>query len=130
MNKGIEEEFISKFVVKDKRERLLYELNKPDKRFAAVHYRILKYLDERKIVLSGDAISEDKLKELIKLYAKSKTFYVMSDGEFDGEVLDVKKDFENCLYYLGTIIMIFNNDFAIYKDEQSFGAPLKIVLHI
>lgn len=69
MNFDYEQFFIHYFIVKNKRERLQFELLNESKRQRAIsrfNHNAINYIDERKIIYSGNDISWSDLKNLME----------------------------------------------------------------
>ena len=68
MDFDYEQFFIQHFIVKNKRERLQFELLNESRRQNAISrfdHNAMKYIDERKLIYSGNDISWSDLKKLI-----------------------------------------------------------------
>lgn len=129
MDKVIEETFVKKFILKEKRERVLYELNSVKKRNQVIH-NLMNFLDKRFAVLYESKITDEGMRSLLKQYYNiNKECYVIADSNDDGKVIPFKKAFahmtEGCVDYL----IILGNSTVVMKEEVVFGTPAKIILH-
>ena len=129
MDKLIEENFVDKFIVKEKRERTLFELNSAKKRSQIIQ-RLFNLIDERYTVLSKSKITEEDILKIINQYADiNKSSYIIADCCDDGKKLPFKKAVVNMLNYGVCYIIICNDDTVIMRDEVCFGAPPMYILH-
>ena len=130
MDKQIEEKFVQTFVVKDKRERVLFELNSAKKRALATR-RLYPLLDKRFAVFEGQNIDESELLAEIKKYSKiNRTCYNISDSQDDGKVLPLEVAIKNMLEYEMTYVIICDENTVVASEEYEIcGTPSKIILH-
>lgn len=128
MNKEIEENFVNSYIIKNKRDRLLFELCGKKRRDGIDRFSHCadNFLIEAKVKLKGQHISKDLYDVVAK--ANSLKCYVISySEELDGkefnknEVLDL---ISNCGM---PSIAIFEN-FAIIQTEQEQGPAVKYLL--
>lgn len=122
MNKSIEELFVKKFVVKDKRERVLYELSSAKKRGDRV-YRLYNDLDRKYSVFSGQFSEKTLPEDVKKAIAKVTSCYVIADGVDDGKILPFETAFKNLEQSAGLYIIFCAPDIVIAKDEVIYGSP-------
>lgn len=129
-NKEIEEKFVKNFIVKDKRERILFELNSTKKRELAIQ-RIYNLLDKRFAVLEDSEASNEKLITTLKKYFNTNSeCYVISETADDGKVLPFRQAFENMIKYEVNYLIICNDNTVLMAEEyNTFGSPCKIILH-
>lgn len=121
------EYFVKNFIIKDKRERFLYELaKKPIDAERRICHGLSEILDKRFIVLSGNKLSEEEVLSELKKHTKDKEAYLLFT-EYDREVKPLKEAVQICFDWLGGSVLIA--DGAIFcKEEQCFGPPEKYVL--
>lgn len=133
MNFDYEQFFIHYFIVKNKRERLQFELLNESKRERAISrfdHGAMKYLDERKIIYSGNDISWSDLKNLIEKNTDEQSCYVISFyEEIDRTMIKVKDLFDRVIGLGCASIMVFTN-MAIIETEQVQGPAMKYVLKL
>ena len=75
MNNEYEKNFISKFIKKNKRPRIEYELANINKRknvLSRFCHNSLDYLEESKVIFSGNSITIQEINTLIKKYTQEK----------------------------------------------------------
>ena len=126
--------FVHYFISKNKRERVLLELNSPKRRndfLSKLNHRSLDLIDAGKI--------EQIPKNIANVYAfiidqigvnDSNKVLILSNYEaLDGEVKSFKEAFEDLKNKSGfASICIFENGEKIYlQTEQEFGASIKYV---
>lgn len=109
----------------------MYELSSTKKRKNAIGrfcHNSLNYLEESKIIFSGNSISIYELNTLIKKYTKEKNCYLISwDNGIDGIFLE-REDALNEIIGAGMAsIMVFTN-LLVIETEQEQGAAIKYVL--
>ena len=87
MNIDKEKLFVDRYIIKNRRERILYELSKPSKRLDALSRFCHTYymnVDERKIIYRGRDAGNDKLKEIVETYSNETEGYMMCwDERYD-----------------------------------------------
>ena len=126
MNREIECEFINKFIVKDKRERLLFELAK--KRGMAINrfcHGLEEILDKRKIIFAGEKLDVSEVYAEMRKRQNGKTCYVIAES--DGEIVDLEKGINMCYNWAGGAVLIAGN-VAFFKEEVEYGSPMKYIL--
>ena len=131
MDKSIEEKFVNNFVVKDKRERILHELNSKKKREIAMR-RIIPLLDKRFVVFEGQNADDNVLLAELKKYTKiPKTCYNISDSSDDGNILPLEIAIKNMLEYEMSYVIICDENTVVASEEYEapFGAPWRGILH-
>lgn len=128
MNKAIEESFVNSYIIKNKRDRLLFELCGKKRREGIDRFSHCadNLLIEAKIKLKGQYISEDSRHVVAK--ANSCKCYVISySQELDGKEFH-KDEILNPMFDCGMpSIAIFEN-FAIIQTEQEQGPAVKYLL--
>lgn len=131
MDFDYEQFFVQHFIVKNKRERLQFELLNESKRQKAISrfdHGAMGYIDERNIIYSGNDISWSNLKELIYKNTDERKCYIISSyKEIDWTIIKAEDLFE-CVIGLGRAsIMVFTN-MAVVETEQAQGPAVKYVL--
>lgn len=132
MDFDYEQFFIQHFIVKNKRERLQLELTNESRRQRAIsrfNHGAIKYIDERKIIYSGNDISWSDLKKLIDRNTDEKRCYIISSDEETDRTMIKTEDLFDCVIGLGAAIMVFTN-IAIIETEQVQGPAMKYVLRL
>lgn len=130
MNTDIEELFVNKYIVKQKRERILFELRKPSKRIDTLSrfcHNYDTYLDERKIVKRGKKITDKELKEIVEKYGnKNKGFMICWDKRYD--LMEMTADTAiSIIRNDGMCALFISGDVCIISTEQIQG-PKEIVI--
>ena len=130
MDKSVEEKFVNAFIVKEKRERILHELNSAKKRALAAHH-LYPLLDTRLVVFEGKNIDESELITELKKYCKiPRTCYNISDSQDDGKMLPFEVAIKNLFEYEMTYVIICDEHTAIVSEEYEFcGTPSKMILY-
>lgn len=128
VNRSLEEEFVRAYIVKNKRERLLFELHGP-KRLDAVG-RFCHCADdlliESRIRAKGQYILKDIEARL--LASGCQTCYVISySSGIDGKELR-KQDVLDEIIGRGMPSIAIFNDFVIIETEQVQGPAIKYIL--
>lgn len=127
MDRLKEENFVKNFIKKDKRERLLYELSSPKKREQAIQ-KIAGSVNDKCIVFSGPT-TESRLNSMVaEIIGKNCQFYVISDGEDDGNVLPFDKAFAHLCEWGGAYVLLCGTTVAVVKEEYVAGPFFATVL--
>ncbi len=131
MNSEYEESFVNKFILKNKRSRIAFELSNTKKRKDAIGkfcHNSLDYIQESKIVFTDSSITNVGLNDLIKKYTNEKMCYLISwNSEIDGTFLDKESALNEIIGYGMASIMVFKN-LIVIKTEQEQGPAIKYVL--
>ena len=129
MDKSIEEKFVKKFILKDKRERTIFELGSIKKRIQTI-LRLVNYADERYAILCDSKIKDaDLLKRITDFYNINSDCYVIAEHSYYGKKLPFKTAFENMCDCCGVYVIICNENLVVMKDEVVYGAPVKMLLY-
>lgn len=132
-NFNYEHFFIQHFIVKNKRERLRFELLNKSRRqdgISRFDHGTMKYIDERKLIYSGSDISWENLKKMIYKNTNEKKCYVISFYEEIDHTMIKVEDLFDWVIGLGRVsIMIFTN-MALVEAEQIQGSAMKYVLKL
>lgn len=129
INKEIEEYFIKNFIIKEKRQRILFELSSKSKRPIAIS-KLIQCIDTKTIVFN-----EKKVDDEILLGAIKKTFdirrecYIIGDRtEHDGTFMRFVDAFRWAMEDSVACILICGEGTVFMKEETSFGSPAKMIL--
>ena len=128
MNKLIEENFVKSYIIKNRRERLLFELwgKKRSDGICRFCHGADTLIDASKIKLKGQYISTE-LGNIVAT-AKSRKCYVISFfEELDGKEFNKDEVLELILGCGMPSIAVFD-DFAIIETEQEQGPAIKYLL--
>lgn len=130
MEKEIEESFVKRYIVRNRQERLLYELGNKKKRIDGIArfcHGTPELIKESTIVYSGNDISFGELKELID-NSNEMSFYVISYYEsLDAKFISSDSVLSEIIGRGMASIAIFNH-FVIIETEQVQGPAMKYVL--
>lgn len=132
MNREYEENFINKFIVKSRRQRILYELSNKKKRTEGVWrfcHGTSELVIDSKIIYEGNSISNKEISLLIKKYTKEEQCYIISgDSDTDGKFMNCDEAID-CIIGNGmAAIMVFHN-LAVIETEQEVGSAVKYILY-
>lgn len=133
MDFDYEQFFVQHFIVKNKRERLQFELLNERKRQKAIsrfNHGTMKYIDGRNLIYSGNDISWSNLKELIYKNTDERKCYIISSyKEIDQTIIKAEDLFEYVIGLGRASIMIFTN-MVVIEEEQVQGPAVKYVLKL
>ncbi len=132
INPDIEKSFADRFIVRDKRKRLLFELSGRKRRdgIARFCHGAGSLLMESRVVLSGSALYYDEILEYIREHEKTGRCYIMAYNEaLDGTECDVEDGLKQILGNGMAAVLIAGNT-AVVETEQCYGTPMRYVMHI
>ncbi len=123
-------ESLCRFVNKRMRERLSFELSRPDKRLRGIarfSHRIENLIQADAVLACGKQLTADTIIELVK--DRDENCLILSDDSPpDGELLPFCQAVETCWFLLGTRILLCGR-YAVVMQEQESAASNKIVLY-
>ena len=111
MDKNTETSFVNKFVKKEYRDRLLFELCSKKHRQKAIS----RFSHDSEIVLINNFV-RTSVEDIKQQKLKSKNIYIISDDECDG----IFMEFCNALDYLEKTYMaviLIGDEFVVVKEE-------------
>lgn len=127
-----EKMFVNRYIIKNKRERILYELNKPSKRLDALSrfcHDYYTYVDERKIIYRGKEITDKQLKEIVKRDGnENKGYMICWNQRYDATNMSVESAI-SAIRCDGMCMIFISGDICIISTEQIEGAKEIVVLH-
>ena len=130
-DKIIEEEFVRAFVIKERRERTLFELASKKKRgnfFSKLCHNFDEILDERFMVGVQVSVSDEAL-TLLKSYGAPSGCYVMSYGDPDGQNLLLCDALHEAVGMgMPSIVICISGRLAYFEAEQVYGSPPRFLL--
>ena len=128
MNKAIEENFVNSYIIKNKRDRLLFELCGKKRRdcIGRFSHCTETLLIEAKIKLKGQYISED-LRHVVAKANNCKCYVISYSQELDGKELN-KEEVLDLISNCGMPSIVIFDNFAIIQTEQEQGPALKYLL--
>ena len=132
LNSEYENIFIEQFIVKERRERIRFELDGKKRRDALSKFchDSEDLLMMNRVVYSGNDISQNALIKLAEENCKSKLCYIMAyNNDIDGIVCSFEEAVEKVVGN-GMAAIIISDGFAIVETEQCFGSAQKYVLSL
>jgi hypothetical protein len=130
-DKTIEEEFVRAFVIKERRERTLFELASKKKRdnfFSKLCHNFDKILDERFMAAVQVPVFDEALL-LLKSHGAPSHCYVMSFGELDGQKLLLFDALREAVGMgMPSIVICIPGRLAYFEAEQEYGPPPRFLL--
>lgn len=131
MSNKIERNFVEKFIVKDKRDRLLFELC-GKKRVSGIG-RFCHYADEmllkEKIIVFGNHLHYDEIIKIIEQYGVSEQWHIIAfNKSIDGISCKLSEALDLVLGN-GMAAIIVSDTMAIVESEQCAGTPTRYILH-
>lgn len=132
MNTDIEKEFVGRFIVKERRERLLFELGSRKRKdgIGRFCHGAEEILIKDKIALYGNDLFYDEILGYIRHTEKAKQCYIIAYNDWlDGISCPVENGLERILGN-GMAAILIIGDTAVVETEQCFGTPERFVLHI
>lgn len=128
MDKVIEKIIIDSFVVKRKRERILYERSDDDKRRWSIH-EIEINLDPKYMFEIKQKISCVRdVYDILAKYDNGSDCYVMDLNDDSGRYMKLFNALENHVFLGPVLISIIHGKIAYFEGEQSYGAPFRYIL--
>lgn len=128
MNKTIEESFVNSYIIKNKRDRILFELCGKKRRDGIGRFSHCadNFLIETKVKLKGQHIAKD-LQDVVAKTNSLNCYVISYSEELDGKEFN-KDEILNLILGCGMpSIAIFDN-FAIIETEQEQGPAVKYLL--
>ena len=127
----IETRFIQKFIVINKRDRLLFELN-GKKRQAGIGrfcHNADDLLLKEKIIKSGRDLSRDEIVKAVEKLNSSKHWHIIAyDPKLDKKSCKLSEALELVLGN-GMAAIIVSDNMAIIETEQDFGTPMRYICY-
>lgn len=129
--KEIEKNFVNTYIIKNRRERIIFELSNPKKREDALSrfcHEALTYLMESMIIYQGNKVSHAELLSMIREHTKEKQCYVIAYNEYlDQKFMENQNAINEVIGNGMAAIMIWDN-IVIVETEQEQGPAMKYVL--
>ena len=115
---NIEKEIVNHFIIKNRQERLLWELNSPRKRNQVFWQFAGPKLFKKECIDFVDYMSSDQIEKFAFTHTTTKNVYYIGE-DYIGE-LSIKQAIDNV--NLGMIcIVYFGNGFGFYQGEEEHG---------
>ena len=125
-----QEEFVRKYVRKRYRDRLLYELNEPEKRTEGLDrfaHQVKDLLDEKRIVLSDSNLENSKSFADFMQDRDKHCLLLSADLELDGRELELDDAIKAALFSFDAVIIV-GADYALVFAEPGKGGRDKYLL--
>lgn len=133
MNNDIEKIFVTKFVVKNYQERILFELNSVKKRERALSrfaHDAKTFLQLQKIVVQSSQLSFEDIKKYIPQALSGKEYcYIIGGDNYDKKIDIFNNVFGKAMEYPMSLIIMCGTNIAIVKEELDTGCPIKYLLY-
>ena len=130
MDDSYEQHFVRSFIRKERRERLLYELTTPKKRYDGVSrfcHQAREFLDPAKIVMAGEDMDRDPAFARF-VQAHDELCLVLSPDSFvDGQFLPLKDAVRQAVSCFDAVLII-GSTFAVVFGEVMKGGRGKYLL--
>lgn len=128
MDKDIEEKFVKCYIAKNKRERLIFELQGEKRRHGIGRFchSADDLLITSKIKISGKYIIQD-LKKKLEMAKDDKCYVISYYENLDGRIFN-KNEVLDVILGMGMPSIAIFDDFAIIETEQECGPAMKYLL--
>lgn len=131
MNKELEKDFIDRFVVKEKRDRLLYELSGKKRKDGVSRFchNAGDLIRQDTIIRSGNDLFPEEILCLCGKYTSRKQAYLIA---FQEELDQVSCDLQAALDRVlgnGMAAIILLDTIAVIETEQGNGIPYRYLLY-
>ncbi|MBR2672881.1 MAG: hypothetical protein IKE27_11840 [Oscillospiraceae bacterium] len=130
IDNDVERYFANTFIVKNRRERLLYELNTPGKRYDGLSrfcHNAKDLLDPSRIIMEGENIERDHAFYEFSRDHDELCYVISPDLYEDGEYLFLDDALDIATIGLDAMIII-GSTFAVVFDEPMKGGRDKFLL--
>lgn len=129
MNKEIEEIFVKNFIMKDKQERVLYELGSVKKRGHIIQ-QLISFLDSKYEVFCDKKVSDEiMLSAVQKYFDTNRLCYVIGDCVDDGKRLKFTDAFNRMMSDGGQYFILCDDGKTVVIKEEAYSSACKIILH-
>ncbi|MBQ8687398.1 MAG: hypothetical protein IJ512_02465 [Ruminococcus sp.] len=131
MRSKIEENFVEKFVVKSRRDRLLFELcgKKRANGIGRFCHNADEMLLQEKIIEFGNHLHHDEIIKIIEQYAVPERWHIIAfNKSIDGMSCKLSEALDLVLGN-GMAAIIVSDTMAIVESEQCTGTPARYILH-
>lgn len=131
MDNEIEKKFIQQFIVKNIRERLLFELSgkKRQDGIGRFCHNADDLLLKEKIILSGKELFHNEIVKTVEKYDLSKQWYIIAYNPiFDKKICKLSEAL-NLVLGNGMAAIIVSDNIAIIETEQCFGTPMRYICY-
>lgn len=131
MSDDIENYFIENFIVKSKRDRLLFELNGKKRKIgiARFFHNADEMLLKEKLIVCGYHLHYEEIVKTIESYGLSEEWYIVAFNQNIDKVSCNLKEALDLVLGNGMAAIIISDTMAIVETEQSTGTPSRYILH-
>lgn len=126
MNKETESEIIKKFIVKNKQERIIWELQNVKKRKKVFWHFDHPDIFKKEILYPSTYKDAENLEKLLYEMSGTRECYVI--GECYIGTMQLRQACEEA-WQGGICIIYCGNGIGYYQGEQEYGAPPRFLLH-
>ena len=135
INSEKEKQFVQNFITARMRERLLFELNHPQKRIRAIGrfcHTADQLLIPQTIYIKESKLSVPEISRVVSTFVPAKsTCYVLSyHSDLDACDMPLTEALNQCIGLGMPSILILDAKNVVVETEQSFGPSVKYILHI
>lgn len=126
----MEQFFVNNFVVRNRRQRLLFELSGKKRIDGMMRFchGTLKLIIKEKIIASGTDLYEKEILHIIRQHTNAENAYIMAyDEEIDACSCSVQEALEKVLSNGMAAIVIIDN-VVVIETEQVRGTPERYIL--
>ena len=126
----IEKAFIDRYVMKNKQERLLFELGGKKRQHGIGRFchNAEEMIKADKIVMCGNKLFADDILSMAKQYHASGSCYIIAFNEYlDGKQCTLEEALNRVLSN-GMAAIIVCDHFAVIETEQCVGTPMRYIL--
>lgn len=126
----IEQFFVNNFVVKNRRQRLLYELSGKKRIDGMMRFchGTLNLIIKEKIIASGTDLYETEILHIIRQHTNAGNAYIMAyDEEIDACSCSVQEALKKVLGNGMAAIVVIDN-LVVIETEQCYGTPGRYIL--
>lgn len=129
--KKLQEDFVSSYIRKEKRERLLFELNNEKRRYSSLDrfcHHTKELLDERKILYAGTRLEKEKVYfDLLKNEGKKSCILLSPDPYLDCKEMTLEEAVKE-MFLCNDACILIGNDFALMQEEAMKGGTDRYLL--
>lgn len=134
-NSETEKQFVQNFITARMRERLLFELNHPQKRIRAIGrfcHTADQLLIPQTIYIKESKLSVPEISRVVSRFvpAKSSCYVLSYDSDLDACDMPLAEALNQCIGLGMPSILILDAKNVVVETEQSFGPSVKYILHI
>ena len=131
MIEEIEKSFIEKYILKDKQDRLIFELSGKKRQTGTGRFchNTETIIQSDRIVSCGNKLFFNEILTVAKQYNVSGLCYIIAYNEDLDRKTCTLNNALNLVLGNGMPAIIICDDFIIIETEQCFGTPMRYILH-